>query len=306
MSDLIYTHQLSPFLFEVQLFGQTIGLRWYGLAYVAGFALAFWYFRSAARRQMMHGLDERAVEQLIFASAGGVLLGGRLGFILQHPGEIISDPLFVLRVWDGGMTFFGGLIGVLLAVWWVARRHGVSFWRLTDIATFPAALGLGLGRIANFINAELVGWPTGGNWGVVFPQVDSLPRHPSQLYEAASHFLLFGILVLAARLFAQWRRERVGRLSFLFLAGYGLLRFGTDFFRADDTFFGPFSTGQWASLLVALVGCIGLFWLRRPGSAPARAADECGDAEKFPYHHRRRPEYETVVSPPAEARLLEG
>ncbi|RYG63797.1 prolipoprotein diacylglyceryl transferase, partial [bacterium] len=165
-------------------------------------------------------------------------------------------------VWGGGMAFFGGLFGVILAVVWAVRRYKLRFWQVTDALTFPSALGLGIGRLANFINGELVGAPTNGKWGVVFPKVDALPRHPSQLYEAASHFALWALLLFLAQKQRGWAYGHAGRFSLVFLSFYGFARFLTDFFRADDTYFGPLSSGQWASLLVAVVG---LVFLARTG-----------------------------------------
>lgn len=261
--DLLYIHDLSPWVFSLEVAGRTVGIRWYGLAYVFGFLLAFWYYRRAQRSGAIRGLTDEALEHLGLAIVLGVFVGGRLGFVLQFPRELMADPAFLFRVWEGGMAFFGGLVGVALAILFVARRHGLSMLALTDVGTFPAALGLAVGRIANFINAELVGRPTGGDWGVIFPTVDALPRHPSQLYESASHILLFGILALAIRRWPGWSRGRNGRLSALFLTVYGLLRVLTDFYRADDHIIGPFSTGQWASLAVSLIGLAWLWTLRR-------------------------------------------
>lgn len=250
--SFIYVDRLSPFLFQTRLFGHVLGVRWYGLAYAAGFLLTLLYLRAAARRDPRLGGE--VLERLAAGIPVGVVLGGRLGFIAQHPHELFADPLFVFRVWEGGMAFFGGLAGVLLAALWVARRHRLAFLAVTDIFVFPAALGLGIGRVANFVNGELVGRPTGGHWGVIFPGVDLVPRHPSQLYESASHLLLFGTLVWVGRRHARQGFQVPGRLSFLFLALYGSFRFLTDFFRDDDTYWGPISDGQWVSLLVALIG----------------------------------------------------
>lgn len=254
MSPWIYVHNLSPFLFHTHLFGQEVGLRWYGLAYVLGLVSAFHAFRLAERRGFLPNFDNEAQQQMMIALVVGVIGGGRLGYVLQHPARLLSDPLFLFQVWEGGMAFFGGLVGVALALWWMARRFGLSFWALADVATFPAAFGLGVGRIANFINGELWGRPTGGDWGVIFPKADALPRHPSQLYEAISHFLLFGVLVWLLRRRSHRVLARPGFFTALFLLLYGSLRFLTDFYRADDTFYGPFSSGQWASLIVAVIG----------------------------------------------------
>ncbi len=263
MTSFRWVHDLSPFLFHTQILGQTVGVRWYGLAYVFGLFCAFLTFRRAAMHGDLPGFGAESQSKLIMAATLGVVGGGRLGYVLQHPAELLADPLFALRAWEGGMTFFGGLLGVIAAMIWTARRERISFWRLADVATFPAAFGLGVGRIANFVNGELWGRPTGGDWGVVFPNVDGLPRHPSQLYEAVSHFLLLGILLWVWRRFSAWRRQQPGNLAALFLLGYGLLRFLTDFYRDDDTYIGPFSSGQWASLVVAFAGAALLLILRR-------------------------------------------
>ncbi len=258
----IFVDNLSPFLVSIQLFGHRLGLRWYGLAYAFGFLLTFIYFREALRQKAVAGFSREALESLVIAVPLGVVVGGRLGFVAQHPHELLNSPLFVFRLWEGGMAFFGGLAGTMLAIFWVMRRYRLSFLSLTDVAAFPAALGLAFGRIANFVNGELAGKPTNARWGVIFPGVDHLPRHPSQLYEAASHFLLFSILVCVRWRFPAWASAAKGRLSFLFLTLYGSFRFLTDFFRDDDTYWGPFSNGQWVSLLISLAGFIALWRLR--------------------------------------------
>jgi len=252
--ELIYDHNLSRWIFQISLGGRSLGFGWYGLAYVLGFALAYRAFRRASQLGRVANLSAAALENLLWAVVAGVLIGGRLGYVAQHPARLIADPMFAVRTWEGGMAFFGGLLGVIVALFWVARRYEISFWALCDVAAFPAALGLAIGRIANFINGELFGKPTGGNWGVVFPDGGSLPRHPSQLYESASHFVLLALLFFAVRVLARGGAAREGVLSAFFLVGYGLLRFLTDFWRDDAASLGPFSAGQWASLLVAFIG----------------------------------------------------
>lgn len=268
MSHSVFVDDFSPYLFQWHWLGHTLGVRWYGLAYVFGFLLTFLFFRSAARYGTILGFGTKALEYLTTAVPLGVVLGGRLGFVVQHSHELVSDPLFLFRIWQGGMAFFGGLTGVLLALRLTARRFRVPFLTLTDLAVFPAALGLAFGRIANFFNGELVGRPTHGGWGVVFPQVDRVPRYPSQLYESASHFLLFGILIFTSRFCRAWTAARSGRLSALFLALYGFFRFLTDFYRADDTYWGLLSDGQWISLLTGLFGLAALGWLSRAKFLP--------------------------------------
>jgi phosphatidylglycerol:prolipoprotein diacylglycerol transferase len=270
MSPYIYVYDLSPFLIHTRLFGHTVGIRWYGLAYVLGLWVAFFAFRTAIKRGFLTGLDGEAQGQMMFAITAGVICGGRLGYVLQHPARIIANPLFIFQVWNGGMTSFGGFIGVVLALAWTARRYGVNFWTLTDISAFPAAFGLGVGRIANFINGELIGRPTGANWGIIYPRAGNLPRHPSQLYEAAAHFLMFGILWWLLHRRPQLAKERPGFFAALFLILYGALRFLTDFYRADHNYLGPFSTGQWASLITAVIGIILLMYLRTARHASSK------------------------------------
>lgn len=262
----IWTHHLSPFIFSFGWNGHRVGLRWYGLAYVLGFTLGTIVLRRAALRGEIENLNEQALERMVGVLILGVIVGGRLGFVAQNIPAWRADPLFPLKTWGGGMAFFGGLAGVLLAVVWAVRRYRLHFWQVTDALTFPSALGLGFGRLANFVNGELVGAPTNGKWGVVFPKVDALPRHPSQLYEAASHFALWGLLLFLSHRHRAWAYGRAGRLSLVFLSFYGFARFLTDFFRADDTYFGPLSSGQWASLALGFIGLF-LIW-RATGTKP--------------------------------------
>ena len=271
MASSIFVDRLSPYLFQWHILGRTLDVRWYGLSYGLGFLLTFFWFRAAAKRGTVAEFDGAALETLTGAVPLGIVLGGRLGFVVQHPHEMLRDPLFALRLWEGGMAFFGGLLGCLLALWWVGRKYGCRFLALTDVAVYPAALGLAFGRLANFANGELVGRPTHAGWGVIFPGVDNQPRYPSQLFESASHFLLFGILLFVSRRCSGWVEGRAGRLSFLFLTTYGFFRFLTDFYRADDTYWGPLSDGQWISLLTGLVGLALLLRVRGRTKAKTNA-----------------------------------
>jgi len=254
MTAFIWVHDLSPFLVHFSLAGHDVGIRWYGMAYVTGFWLAWRQLHLAAVRHEIDGLDEAAVGALVWAIVVGVLLGGRAAFVLQHLGELQARPFFFFEVWNGGMTFFGGLAGLVLGIAYVARRLRLEMAGLLDVLAVPLTLALGVGRLANFINGELPGRPTDGTWGVIFPRVDMLARHPSQLYEAASHFLLYGLLLVVAWRRPRWLNESHGRMFALFLLLYGLLRVLTDAFRQDETYWGPLSSGQWASLLVAACG----------------------------------------------------
>ena len=252
---MIVVNDFSPFVFHFKVGGHDVGLRWYGLAYVLGFVFASLAFKRAIRAGLLPGATAGTQDRLMTAIIAGVLVGGRMGYVLQNLGAWAKDPLFPLKVYEGGMAFFGGLLGVILGLLWVARKEKLAFWSLADTATLPAMLGLAFGRIANFVNAELWGRPTGGNWGVVYPKVDRLPRHPSELYESLSHFLAFGVLLLLSR-----RAARPGVLSAWFLVLYGLFRFVSDFYR-DESLVGPLNTGQYASLVVLALGT-GLMMIR--------------------------------------------
>ena len=259
---MIYWDRLSPFLVSTTIHGHVIGVRWYGLSYLLGFLFAYLFYRNAAARKSIEGFDQADVDSISIRIVLGVMVGGRLGFVVQHPVRLFHDPLFLIAIWEGGMAFFGGLAGVILAVLSFARQKRINVLALTDLAALPAALALGLGRIANFVNGELVGKPTHANWGVVFPLVDTQPRHPSQLYECAAHLLIFGIL---AWLYYRWLgKVRPGAISFLFLILYGLTRMITDFWRQDDVYWGPLSDGQWFSLAIAVAGALALWaWAKR-------------------------------------------
>jgi phosphatidylglycerol:prolipoprotein diacylglycerol transferase len=244
-----------------------VKVHWYGLMYVLGFAAGWWLAR---RRAAEPGSTWKPVDvdDLIFFAAVGVIAGGRLGWILFYGFDNLrADPLAIVRVWEGGMSFHGGLIGVMLAVALFSRRRGR---RIADVFDFTAplpAVGLCAGRIGNFINGELWGRFSSPDlpWGMVFPQSGSmLPRHPSQVYQfLLEGLLLFVILWLYAR---KERRER--RVSAVFLIGYGVMRFTAEFFREPDDFLGllalNMSMGQWLCVPMVLFG----IWLYvRPGAA---------------------------------------
>lgn len=237
-----------------------MGLRWYGLSYLLGFLFGYLALRRAIKDGRIQRMDVKDLETLLFAIMIGVVAGGRLGFVLQHPDRLLSDPLFFFKFNEGGMAFFGGLSGVVLALLWFGRRKKIRFGELGDAVTIAAALGLACGRLANFMNAELWGVPTNSNWGVVYSNVDQVPRHPSELYESASHFLLAVALWLIGRL--GWSKNS-GELSCYFVIVYGALRFVTEQYRTADRFVGPFTNGQVASLIIALIGVLALVLVRR-------------------------------------------
>jgi phosphatidylglycerol:prolipoprotein diacylglycerol transferase len=252
-----------------------VAIRWYGLAYVAGFIVAALIFRSLNRRWGV-GLTDDDILDVVLYGVIGLVLGARLGYVLFYgAGQYWSDPLSILAFWDGGMSFHGGLVGILLAGALFAKRKGVPVLRLYDMAV-GAPLGILFGRIANFINGELWGRPTDVPWGVVFPSAPgSSPRHPSQLYEA----FLEG-LVLFVVLWALSRRKRGdGFIIGTLLGLYGVFRIIVEFFREPDAqigyIFGVFTLGQLLTVPMIVAGAW-LVWraVRAERAAPVPAPQD--------------------------------
>lgn len=244
-----------------------VAVHWYGLMYAAAFALGWWILQ---RRRQRLGLTADQVGDLAFYVILGVILGGRLGYVLfYNPAFYAAHPLQILAVWDGGMAFHGGLVGVVVAGIVFAQRYDLRILELADYLTPVVPIGLGLGRIGNFINGELWGRTADPDlpWAMIFPHVDRLPRHPSQLYEALGE----GLLLLAVVLAIDRLRLRPGRLFGAFLTGYGVVRFLLEYFRAPDPQLGllalGLSMGQWLCLPMIAVGA----WLllRRSAQPPA-------------------------------------
>jgi phosphatidylglycerol:prolipoprotein diacylglycerol transferase len=235
--------------------------RWYGLMYVLTFVVAYFIISSETTRKKLP-LTKDDVADLVFYGAMGVVLGGRLGYILFYNlGFYLNNPLKLFAVWEGGMSFHGGILGVILAFLLFAHRKKLSFLTLIDMAALCSPVGLGLGRIGNFINGELYGRPTNVAWGMVFPGSDGLARHPSQLYEA---FLEGIVLFIIVRVISRCPYP-AGVSAWTFVAGYGLFRFIVEFFRQPDVqiglYFGMFSQGQLLSLPMFLIGTFMVFKL---------------------------------------------
>ena len=237
-----------------------LAIHWYGLMYVVAFGLFLWL---AARRTRMApfaeaGWTRREVEDLLFFGVLGVIVGGRLGYVFFYkPDHYLGHPLEALMVWKGGMSFHGGLLGVIVAMALYARRRGRRFLEVTDLVAPCVPTGLAAGRIGNFINGELWGRAADASlpWAMVFPQSGTtIPRHPSQLYQAALEGLLLFVLLW---LYARTPRE-LGRVSGAFLVGYGVLRFVVEYFREPDSFLGPLalglSMGQWLCVPMVAFG----------------------------------------------------
>ncbi len=234
-----------------------LAIRWYALAYIAGLLLGWQLLRRIVRRPGW-ALTAEQIDDLLFYATLGIIVGGRLGFVLfYHPGYYLTHPLQIIAVWQGGMSFHGGLIGILVAAWLFARRHGIAFLEVADAMAVVAPIGLFFGRLANFINAELWGRVTDVPWGVIFPGAGPEPRHPSQLYEAALEGLVLFVVLQAM---ARGARDpaAAGRLGGTFLLGYGLARFLVEFFREPDRHLGYLlgfvTMGQLLSVPMILVG----------------------------------------------------
>ena len=250
---------ISPEIFRITLGEFSFALRWYALAYVVGFLAGWRVILSAVRRpDLWPGniapMTPPQVEMLVTAVVIGTIVGGRMGYVLFYlPGGYLSDPLAILRIWEGGMSFHGGLIGVTVTSYIFSRREQVATLQMADVMAMAAGIGILCGRLANFINAELWGRATDLPWGVIFPGLaaqDCLgpvglvegangwlcARHPSQLYEA----LLEGLLITAILLWLAWRRgwlKRPGALTGLFLLLYSMARFAVEFVRQPDAQF---------------------------------------------------------------------
>ncbi len=242
----------------------TIGplpIRWYALAYIAGLVLGWAYARALVRQKTFWGgavpLDRLDIDDLLVYAAIGVILGGRLGYVLfYNAGLYLAHPAEIFAVWKGGMSFHGGLAGTVLAIYVLARRRRISVLSLTDVCAAAVPIGLFLGRIANFIKPELWGRPTGVPWAMVFPDAGPLPRHPSQLYEAGLEgFVLFFMLYIAVHLGAL---RRPGLVAGLFAVGYGIARITCEFFREPDPqlgfLFGGATMGMLLSLPLTAIG----------------------------------------------------
>ncbi len=248
---------LSPIALDLGFFQ----LRWYSLAYIVGIVIGWWYLLKLVA-QPGAPMARRHADDMVFYATLGILLGGRLGYVLFYkPAEYFANPGDIIRVWDGGMSFHGGVIGVSLAILFVAWRNKLNWLRLHDYVACTIPFGLFFGRLANFVNGELWGRPGEVPWAMSFPLADpngiDIPRHPSQLYEAG----LEGIGLFLLLWFLFWKtdaRHLPGRLVGFFLVGYGLSRFAIEFFREPDDHLGllwfDLSMGQLLTLPMLLGG----------------------------------------------------
>lgn len=238
-----------------------LAIRWYGLMYLTGFLAVLLLGRYRIKHGANAPITHQQLDDLLFYGVLGVVLGGRLGYVLFYkPDYYLLHPLEIFYVWEGGMAFHGGFIGVMAAMWLYVRKHGKRWLEVMDFLAPLTPIGLGAGRLGNFINGELWGRATDAPWAVAFPQHDMLPRHPSQLYQ----FALEGV-VLFLVLWGFSRKPRpAGAVSGLFLIGYGLFRFLVEFVREPDAFMPPLALGltmgQWLSVPMILIGVGLLRW----------------------------------------------
>ena len=277
---MTYLHQIDP----IALSAGPLKIHWYGLMYLLAFVSAWWLGRRRIRAGRLPGTDANGLSDLMFYGMLGVVLGGRIGYILFYSfGAFLDNPLMILKVWEGGMSFHGGLVGVMVAAFWWTRRQNLHFFDTMDFVAPLIPLGLGFGRIGNFIGAELWGKYTQAGWGVIFPTdpalrdftaqqlqaqyatgaLDRFARHPSQLYQAfLEGVLMFGILWW----FSSKPRPRYA-VSGMFALLYGAFRFLVEFVRVPDEgigylAFGWLTMGQVLSLPLIALGLF-LFWLSR-------------------------------------------
>src|SRR5437879_299769 len=216
------------------LLGQ-IAIRWYGLMYLVGFAVSYGLGRLRIARAMSGRVTVPTLDDLLFFCVLGVVLGGRLGYVLFYkPAYYLAHPLEIFAVWQGGMSFHGGFLGVLVAMWIFGRRYKKNWLTTMDFVAPLVPTGLAAGRLGNFINGELPGRATDVPWGMIFPQVDKIVRHPSQLYQFAMEGILLFIITW---IYALKPRPR-GAVAGVFLLGYGVFRFVAEYFREPDDFLG--------------------------------------------------------------------
>ncbi len=251
--------QIDPIIFQIG----PLAVRWYGLMYLLGF-VAFWWLGSLRARKENSFIKPEQVGDLLFNAVIGVVLGGRIGSVFFYNfNKFIEDPLYLVRIWEGGMSFHGGLVGVIVALWLYQRKHGWGFLKLCDFVAPLVPLGLGFGRIGNFINGELWGRPTDLPWGIVFhnSNVDQLARHPSQLYQAA----LEGAVLFAILWIFSTKLRPTGAIAALFVLLYGAFRFLIEFVCEPDRHIGFIAfdwmtTGQLLTLPMIGIGVL-VLWL---------------------------------------------
>jgi len=253
----MYTHNLDPVLFDFGI----IVIRWYSLSYIFGIILGWWLGKKIINhviKDVNFKFNIREFDDLITYLIIAIIVGGRLGYIIFYNlGFYIDNPFDIIKVWQGGMSFHGALLGIIVGTYLFSKKKNVPTFFLLDIVACVSPIGIFLGRIANFINGELIGKVTEVSWSVIFPTIDDLPRHPSQLYEAMLEGVVL-LLILNSLIFRQ--KYKMGTCSYLFLIYYGVFRIISEFFRQPDAqigyLFNLFSMGTLLSFLMIIAGFV--------------------------------------------------
>ena len=247
----MFTNNFDPVAFNLFAFE----IRWYSIAYIFGILFGWFYCkRFLIRDKIISKLFDDLVTYLII----GIIVGGRLGYILfYNPGYYFQNFIEIFFIWEGGMSFHGGLIGIIIATFIFSKKHNINKYLFLDLISVSAPIGLFFGRVANFINGELIGKATNGSWGVIFPKIDGIPRHPSQLYES---FLEGIVLFIIMNLIYFKIKYKTGTVSFAFLFFYGIFRFIAEIFREPDVqlgyLIGSLSMGMLLSLIMIFFSII--------------------------------------------------
>tara|TARA_B100001057_G_scaffold194247_1_gene195067 strand:- start:102 stop:896 length:795 start_codon:yes stop_codon:yes gene_type:complete len=260
----MYTHNLDPVLID---FG-FLAIRWYSLAYIFGIIIGWWLGKKIINhilRQINLNFNIREFDDLITYLIISLIIGGRLGYVIFYNlGYYIGNPLDIFKVWEGGMSFHGALLGIIVGTYLFSKKKNVPPFFLLDIIACVSPIGIFFGRVANFINGELIGKVSDVSWSVIFPAIDNLPRHPSQLYEALLEGALL-FLILNSLIFRH--KYKIGTCSYLFLIYYGFFRIISEFFRQPDPqigyLFNLFSMGTLLSFLMIVAGLVILNILRK-------------------------------------------
>jgi phosphatidylglycerol:prolipoprotein diacylglycerol transferase len=266
---------LSPVALDLSIFQ----IRWYSLAYIGGILVGWWYLTKLIA-QPGAPMTRQHADDFVFYATLGIILGGRIAYVIFYDPWMLATPLQVFKLWDGGMSFHGGAFGVVIAIWWLARSNGLSMLRFLDYVACCSPFGLLFGRLANFVNGELWGRVTDVPWAIVFPSADAgpYPRHPSQLYEAG----LEGIVLFAILAYLFWRtqaRYKPGLLLGVFLVGYGAARFFVEYFREPDVQLGILSWGlSMGQTLSAPMIIVGVWFIMTAEKRRVRVEPIAGDA----------------------------
>lgn len=255
---------IDPVIFSIG----PVSVRWYGLAYVAGILLGWWYLKFLNKKKEV--LTPKALDDIIMWSVLGIIIGGRLAYVIFYNLPFYAlNPYKIIAVWEGGMSFHGGLAGLVTALYLMARRHNIRFISMMDMVSCVAPIGLCLGRIANFINAELYGTETNVPWAVLFPNHEK-PRHPSQIYEALLEGLLLFVILFLVERYTKLR-DKPGMLSGIFLIGYAFARSFVENYREPDIQLGyltyGFTMGQILSIPMFLLGLYLVLWSKKKSNS---------------------------------------